>query len=225
MSLKNFKDYNMKFIFNILIITILSASVATAQSKSESAPYSARYQQVKDGITHILRMLEEQKIRIEGLEANGQNTDGIGSMNDELNSNSGKLTELYEKFSVLSIEIAELENANRIKSENVLDRLSELENIVGDLPSPPIGKVILNAGGEAKVFSIGDLGVLASKLPSEADCVEFGLVLEDTFLRDYWSIFVLKPDGEITMCKFLLGNWEIKDSSRREPGHVVVRVD
>ena len=123
------------------------------------------------------------------------------------------------------IEIAELENANRIKSENVLDRLSELENIVGDLPSPPIGKVILNAGGEAKVFSIGDLGVLASKLPSEADCVEFGLVLEDTFLRDYWSIFVLKPDGEITMCKFLLGNWEIKDSSRREPGHVVVRVD
>ena len=201
----------MKFIFNIFMFVMSSALVVNAQSKSEGAPYSAKYDQMKDGINHILRMLEEQRVRIESLEGDGQDAASIALMNDELNETVSKL--------------AELEEANKIESRQVFDRLSELENIVGGLPQAAIGEVILNSGGQAKVILIGDLGALKAKLPSVEDCEDFGGVLDDTFLRTYSSLFVLKSDGEVTMCKFLLGNWEIKDSSKREPGHVVVRVD
>ena len=197
----------MKFIFNIFMFVMSSALVVNAQSKSEGAPYSAKYDQMKDGINHILRMLEEQRVRIESLEGDGQDAASIALMNETVS------------------KLAELEEANKIASRQVLDRLSELENIVGGLPQAAIGEVILNSGGQAKVFLIGDLGALKAKLPSVEDCEDFGGVLDDTFLRTYSSLFVLKSDGEVTMCKFLLGNWEIKNSSRREPGHVVVRVD
>ena len=215
----------MKYFLNAILIIMFSGTVTFGQVSPKMDPLSIQFDQMKGSITNIIDMVNRQSESIKNLEGGGEAILSIDALKADVSEAKIKLNEFYENFTSLTDDVSRLEGeAEKLTEKHLLleGRISSLEQIISEIPTPLPGKVILTEDGKAKVFSLDDLTGLKSQLPSAEKCAEFGPVLEETLIRDVNSFFVINSQNKISMCKFVLNIWQEKYSSRNEFGHVVV---
>lgn len=224
--LRSFKDCEMKFFLNMIVITVFSGTLALGQNTSKMDPLSIQFDQMKASITNIIDMVNQQSEIIKNLEIGDGAQVSIDGLKADLSAAKVKLDEFNGSFSNLRGSVSTLEDrAEKMSKEQVAleDRISSLEKIILEIPTPLPGRVILGEDGKAKLFSLDGLEGFKSQLPPAEKCAEFGAVLvDDAPIRNKNAFFAKNSENEITICKLLFGEFQELYSAKSEEAHVVV---
>ena len=228
MYLRSSKGCEMKYLLNAIVIVMFLGTMTFGQVAPKMDPLSIQFDQMKGSITKIIDMVNRQSERLAILESGGESPASIDTLESDVNDTKIKIDSLYENFSKLTDELSRLKAVTEKASQEneILEiRVSELEQIISEIPTPLPGKVKLNADGSATLFYLNGLDGFKSQLPSAEKCAEFGSVLEDKPFRDVNRFFAVNAQDKISVCEFIEDIWQERYSSRNQLGHVVVLSD
>ena len=206
---------------------VFSATVAIAESKDSFDPTSVKLDQMQNGITNILTRIfelekngsqstdvEELKLEISNLKAI------ISSLEAEISNSSATALEKFDDLRSDVSDISKFQDEVKFQIPSLNSRLSDVEVVL--LPLAGAQRVVKDeATNSAKIFTASNLGSLIADLPLAENCAEIGKILATFSDRSYNTAFVKTNTGDVTLCTYEAGRWQVISGDGFAPGHMI----
>jgi len=217
----------LKSILILSLWVMIPANMVLAQSKETLDPTSIKLDQMENGFASLLSRIIE-------LENNLSSAKGVEDLKLEISNLNEAISTLLtdfgksklessEKLDSLVLEVSDLVELQRDANYQIDDlksRLSVVEAVL--MPLAGEKRIVKDAStSKAKIFKVSSLGSLVDALPLAENCSEIGKILQSYYDRSYNTAFVKTNTGDVGLCKFELGRWQVISGDQFEPGHVI----
>lgn len=217
----------LKSILILFLWVMIPGNMVLAQSKETLDPTSIKLDQMENGFASLLSRIIELENNLspaKGVEDLKLEISNLNEAISTLLTDFGKSKlESSEKLDSLVLEVSDLVELQRDANYQIDDlksRLSVVEAVL--MPLAGEKRIVKDAStSKAKIFKVSSLGSLVDALPPAENCSEIGKILQSYYDRSYNTAFVKTNTGDVGLCKFELGRWQVISGDQFEPGHVI----